>query len=201
MKIRYPVLAIAMVCSTLHADIPYITALTSTPEAVIPRTAEPPKSNPLYAPYEPLIGGIWRTDYPDQLGIHIHTETTYSWCANEGGILSTSVTIKGGIRTLEITGITSWNPAKKVFEFLSTSQEVMGEGTATVENGAIISELTITTADGKVVKALGRIKVIGPNSGTIQIFRLHDQESIPHDKADWSKALIFKMERHPSASQ
>jgi hypothetical protein len=199
MKIRYPVLAFAMACSSLRADIPYIAALPTTPEAVTPRAAEPPKSNPLYAPYEPLIGGVWRTDYPDQLGIKIHTETTYSWCANEGGIIATSVTVKGGIRTLESTGITTWNPAKKVFQFLSTSREIIGEGTTTIDDGALISDPTFTTADGKVAKALGRIKVNGSNSGTVQLFRLHEQEAIPHDKADWSKALIFKIERHPSA--
>jgi hypothetical protein len=160
---------------------------------------EIPKDS-VYAPFAPFIGGIWWDELPPAgfTSIPRHSETTYSWCRDYSGIYATSVTVVGTARTLPTTGLTVWNPTKKAFVGIATNKDLMSESIGTVEDGALISDITINKTDGTVMKALGRIKFTGADTATLQLFRLHDKEPIPHDRADWSKAVLLKLVRHPS---
>jgi len=196
MKTRSSVLFLVLACSAVAADIPYISEITPTP--VPAATLE---LNTPMGPYAPLVGGVWWTSAPpDHYNREVVTQSTWSWAAAGTAIIGKSYTFTGGVKSAssEASVMTVWNASKKEFITVGSRPEFITEATATIQDGAIVSDATVTTPEGKTLRLLTRIKFTGLNSGEVRVLRLHEHETVLADKADWSKASVFKMERHPS---
>jgi len=111
------------------------------------------------APVAPLVGQAWLADVPQPKdAAALQLEAKFDWAENGQAIRFTSAWVRGGKKSPYTSGFYAWNAAKKqIVIFYTDAQGSLTEGSATVENGALVHELSVAEKEGTMTPVQTRL--------------------------------------------
>jgi hypothetical protein len=128
-------------------------------------TASPPSAPPaesdksVFAPIAFLVGGSWRGELPPgPKGQKVEIEFKAEWASNHQAMRFDSFYLVDGKRSPYTSGMYVWNGARK--QLLCIYSDVtsgIAQGYVTIEQGALVHELTVTEGHGPETKVRARI--------------------------------------------
>jgi hypothetical protein len=152
------------------------------------RAADSPPASP-YAAWAPWIGGVWSAALPPENGTPRHSERTYAWIGDGQGVSLDGWDYVGDVKKVHVTATITWSAEDSRFHLKGTSSNgLVVENVTHQEGQALVSDITMTTKKGVILKARGRLTLTGQDQGTYQLY-------YPAD-ADWVLAQDLKLERH-----
>jgi hypothetical protein len=168
-------------CSTLASR-------AADPVAASPTPAD--SRNSEYAPIAFLAGATWRGQLPPGPGGQkVEIEMKADWAPNKHGIRFDSFYVVDGKKSPYTSGLYAWNAARKQLVCVySDVEDGFIEGNVTIEQGALVHNLTVTERNGLESKVRARIIPEGQKAYLSEIFLLKEGNR-------WEKFVTVHYER------
>jgi hypothetical protein len=133
-----------------------------------------------YAPWEPLIGGVWRAELEsDNDGTPRHMERTYTWAENKRGVKVEGWDFRGNNRNNHVTGLVVWNASEGEFELQAVTSSGLTQKSIIHKLGDVLAaEITVTAEDGTVMKQRSWLRLVSPNVATFKLSQVNDGDVV-----------------------